>query len=650
MRMKFLYCICCIILLGFAQNKLEAGNYYVATNGNDGNPGSLSRPFKSIQKAANVMRAGETCYIQQGTYREAVNLSTSGSEGLPIRFTAYNGEKVCLDGTDVLNLAWSVHNGNIYKAATNKTFEQLFVDDEMMVEARWPNMQFPKQLWDRSCWAKANVGSRYGKMVDPELAKTNIDWTGALAVLNVAHQFYTWTRPVQKYGTWGRPGQNDSGDDTFLYPKDLQGITHFADKTKQWEDDRYFLTGKIEALDSPGEWFLDKEANTLYLWTPDGDSPAGHTIKVKQRNFAFKAEKDTDYIEISGFDFFGTTFSFDNCDHCQVENCRLLYPVYSRHIFETGHNQDSQVTKMIGNHNTVKNCSFAYGSTVGLKMVGKNNLAENNLIHDFCWYGSLKYPGLHISSTGEPGMSEGSVARYNTLFNTGNATLNFRGYQNIIEYNHVYNGGIACEDVALVYTGQPTTAGSIVRYNWVHGCRTESGKGLGIRGDDQTRNLTVHHNVVWDCGRDGIIVKGDFNKVYNNTVFNIGTDSNPGNYINLPTASEPYKWWRDQHQLLDVQNANSTIYNNAAFTITSDNKGTAFPPGDNLANNYCGKDLRLESPEDLNFRPRADSALVDAGRVITGFTDPDVHRDLDAAPDIGAYEYSDPNYWIPGVH
>ena len=46
---------------------------------------------------------------------------------------------------------------------------------QMMVEARWPNMKFPEQLWDRSTWAQSSTGSRYGKMVDPNLASTNID-------------------------------------------------------------------------------------------------------------------------------------------------------------------------------------------------------------------------------------------------------------------------------------------------------------------------------------------------------------------------------------------------------------------------------------------------------------------------------------------
>ena len=166
----------------------------------------------------------------------------------------------------------------------------------------------------------------------------------------------------------------------------------------------------------------------------------------------------------------------------------------------------------------------------------------------------------------------------------------------------------------------------------------------GIRGDDQTRSLTVHHNVVWDCGRDGIIVKGDFNKVYNNTVFDIGTEAVPGNYINLHTAPEPYKWWREQYPLLSEQNANSTIYNNAALNITSDNNGTPFPPGDNLANNYYGQDLKLEDIENLKFQPATESDLVDAGRIIPGFTD----GYIPLAPDIGAYEYGAADYWIPG--
>lgn len=45
----------------------------------------------------------------------------------------------------------------------------------MLVEACWPNRSFPDQLWNRDRWSTADAGSRYGKMVDADLAATGID-------------------------------------------------------------------------------------------------------------------------------------------------------------------------------------------------------------------------------------------------------------------------------------------------------------------------------------------------------------------------------------------------------------------------------------------------------------------------------------------
>ena len=169
-----------------------------------------------------------------------------------------------IDGSDPIAGPWSVHEGRVYRTQVDREFEQLFSDGEMLVEARWPNRSFPYQLWNRDRWATADAGSRYGKMVDADLAATGIDWTGGLAVLNVAHQFFTWTRPIVRHA---------AGSDTFEYPQDLAGITRYASETRPWEDDRYYLVGKLEALDAPGEWHLNRETRTLYLWLPDGSDP-----------------------------------------------------------------------------------------------------------------------------------------------------------------------------------------------------------------------------------------------------------------------------------------------------------------------------------------------------------------------------------------
>ena len=623
-----------------------ARDYHVAPSGRDANDGTPERPFRTIGRAAKAVGAGDTVIVHGGVYRETVRMTTSGWKGKPIRFVAAEGEKATLSGTQPIRGEWTVHKGRIHKVKIDRPYAQLFVDGRMMVEARWPDMR-ADQILDRSCWAHARKGSRYGKVVDPKLAQTGVDFTGALATLNVAHQFFTWTRRVKAH---------KAGGEAFTYDRDLKGITHFADKARPWEDDRYFLSGTLAALDSPGEWFGG--AGALYLWAPDGRSPAGRRVEGKVRDYAFDVE-GADHVEVAGFAFFACAFRFRKCNHCLVEDCRLRSASYAREISERAPRRSpSPGAQMIGSHNTVRRCLIAYCSNSGLRMTGSHNTVDNCVIHDVCWSGSLDYAALKVYGAGRrtydkapPPTDGGCVIRRNTLYNAGNAILCFGcqgGY--VVEYNHVFHGGLCCKDVALVYTQLPCVAGSVVRYNWVHGCYTERRHagglrgGLGIRGDDQTRRLTVHHNVVWQCGRDGIIVKGGRNRVYNNTVLDIGSRAKPGNYVNLHTAAEPKKPWRKQYPLLKVQNAASEVFNNCALTVTGDNRGRPLAKGPNNRNNYQGPAPMLVDPGKLDFRPRAGSPLIDAGRVLGGFTDG--HKG--AAPDIGAYEHGG-EFWKAGA-
>ena len=390
-----------------------ATEYTVSIDGLDSNPGTSARPFRTIQKAADAMKAGDTCIVRGGIYRETVRPKVSGKPGATVRFVAYPGEKVILKGTEPIAGPWQVYRDTIYQTKVDREFIQLFLDEAMMVEARWPNMRFPQDLWDRSKWARAGKGSRYGKIVDPNLTKTGIDWTGARATLNVAHQFYTWTRRVEAHGL---------GKEAFTYAQDLTGITHFADKTTPWEDDRYYLSGKLEALDSPGEWFLDAKNHSLYLWPPDGKAPAPGRVEVKARNYAFEV-RNLDYIEVSGFHFFGATFIFENCDHCVVENCHLVWPTYARRINDPAAEPWTDRTLVAGSHNTVRKCSLAYSPTSGLVMLGSDNVAEDNLIHDICWYGSLKHVPLDMGPRESSQGTKGGVLRYNTVHNFGNSGM-----------------------------------------------------------------------------------------------------------------------------------------------------------------------------------------------------------------------------------
>ncbi len=79
---------------------LAACTHYVATTGSNTNPGTLKAPWKTIQKAANTVRAGNVVCVRAGIYAEAVSINVSGSAvGGYITFQSYPNEKAILDGS-----------------------------------------------------------------------------------------------------------------------------------------------------------------------------------------------------------------------------------------------------------------------------------------------------------------------------------------------------------------------------------------------------------------------------------------------------------------------------------------------------------------------------------------------------------------------
>jgi len=598
----------------------QAAEYFVAINGSDNNSGSQEQPFQTIQKAADLMNPGDTCYVGGGIYRQVVRPMRSGTKGKPIRFEARPGEVVVLSGTEPIQGNFSVHKGRIYKTKVREVFDQLFVDGQMMIEARWPNMQF-EQRFDKNCWATAGKGSEYGQMVDQALAKTGIDWTGAVATLNVG-SWQTYRRIVRDHKI---------GGDRFEYERNMPG--HVEAKRK-WEGfDHYYLAGKLEALDVPTEWHLDRDSGTLYLWMRDGEIPTGRNIEAKVREYAFEVQ-ERQFIELRGFHFFGATFRFDSCSDCIIDNCHLLYPTWARRFGPAAQ------TLIDGSRNVIRNSSVVFGDGPGVTVTGEHNTLENCLIHDVDFNALDSGHGVSLSG------SDKSTVRNCMIFNMGSSEgLTVGGHgPSIVEYNHIYNAGLLQSDGGLIQCHGINLNNTVIRYNWVHDHNAFNWGGIGIRGDDLTRNLLVHHNVVWNCREKGIIAKGDKNRVFNNTCLN-----NPMIDILAPSGAEPFKPFRPkQHpHLLDKQNANTTIANNYAPVISGTLKWqkAKAPPLGRMESNYQGEHPMLIDPAGRDFRPAPDSPLIDAGKFITPITDG--YRGK--TPDIGAYE-SGAQCWLPGCY
>ena len=650
-----------------------ASEYCVAPSGDDANPGTAGKPFATVQHAADMMKAGDTCRIRGGVYRETVNVKASGAPGKPIRFVAAEGEEVTLSGAEPIKAKWSVHKGSILRAKVEQAVNQLFVNGEMMVEARWPNQPFDRR-WDKSTWRATGRGSEYGKIADPELAKSGVDWTGALAVLNVG-MWETYLRPVQNHArdqAW------------FSYAKDLserhESKWVLRNRTRPGYD-RYFIYGKLEALDSPGEWFYDRAAKALYLWPPNGKRPSNCRIEGKVHEYGFVAI-DKNHIQVDGLRFFASTVLFERASHCAIENCTFDYPTY---VVPTTRPDGCQPyvpkrtqrfgtrflaglrllapTWIEGKGNVIRNCRVAFSEGAGLMVLGSESRIENCLVHDIDWRG-LGNGCIYNGGGVYLGMSAKCVFRRNTVYNVGaseGVILPTVG-PSLCELNYVHHAGIVQSDGALIQCHGIKLNGTVIRYNWVHDHLAFHWGGIGIRGDDLTRDLLVHHNVAWNCSEKGIMVKGDNNQAYCNSCFD-----NPAIDLALWACEEPFKpWAKGQHaHLIKVQNASSKAYNNYAPVLAGQmphevrrDGAIKLPPSD-LSHNFrpvlpklldadalkFRDDVpMLVNPVGYDFRPRSGSPLVDAGREVEGITDGYVGK----APDIGAYERGADSYWIPG--
>lgn len=79
-----------------------AKTYYVAPTGNDSNPGTETSPWRTIQKAADTLVAGDTVYVRRGTYKERIAPKNSGTDANHrITYASYPGETATIDGRGI---------------------------------------------------------------------------------------------------------------------------------------------------------------------------------------------------------------------------------------------------------------------------------------------------------------------------------------------------------------------------------------------------------------------------------------------------------------------------------------------------------------------------------------------------------------------
>jgi hypothetical protein len=84
-----------------------AEQYHVDPAGDDTNPGTPAAPWKTLQKAADTLQAGDTVLVASGTYAEHVVPKNSGTSSAPITYTVAPGALAIVDGSSLELPEWT---------------------------------------------------------------------------------------------------------------------------------------------------------------------------------------------------------------------------------------------------------------------------------------------------------------------------------------------------------------------------------------------------------------------------------------------------------------------------------------------------------------------------------------------------------------
>lgn len=111
--------------------------YHVSKQGRDTNRGTSEEPFLTIQKAAQVMAAGDRVIVHEGEYREWVRPQNGGlHDGCRIIYEAAQGERVVIKGSETLS-SWERVEGTVWKAAVENTLFGEYNPYEIAIEGDW---------------------------------------------------------------------------------------------------------------------------------------------------------------------------------------------------------------------------------------------------------------------------------------------------------------------------------------------------------------------------------------------------------------------------------------------------------------------------------------------------------------------------------
>jgi hypothetical protein len=539
---------------GCRQQPQLQSELYVATDGSDENEGSHTKPFATLQRAADVIRErgplqhDVRILVRGGVYlldRAVVFTDTeANSQNYSITVTASPGSQPVFMGGRHIN-GWRKGEKNLWTTELPDVregkwwFRKLVVNGRAVPRSRFPNKPGMLTINAVSKDVKKFSFEEHLPVFSPSAQNAELvvlhDWSIARGLISEVRSHSVGTKTAMGW------------------------IGH------EWTTARVgrkaYLEHAREFVDVPGEWYLDRAHGILYYQAGDNEDPnleefiaphAAELLVVKgskgscARNlnfvnvtFAFSSWQlpDIGYRGIQAAHY-GTIYSVEPtfamplavrlqfAENCSFIKCRFL------HLGSSGLGMGAGCRD-----NRVLGCEFGdiggNGIMIGWRPeagdpprmwfendwkdaeeIPRRNIVSNCFVHD-CGAENLGAVGIFEAFAQQSRISHNLL---NNLPYTG-ISIGFRWDDTpsserecIVEYNHIHNVMRSLADGGGIYTlgVQP---GTVLKGNLIHDIRRSADAGgspnNGIFLDQGSKGFVIEDNVIFDTAGQAVRISHD---------------------------------------------------------------------------------------------------------------------------------------------
>ncbi len=566
-------CLCCALLTAPTTSTAETTTLYVSLEGSDGWSGRLPEPapdltdgpFVTPERARDEIRSIKTAnggllpgpvevQFRGAKYPIPVPLvltsEDSGTETTPITYRSYPGERAVLTGGRRV-AGWLPEGGlwftTVPAAVTGDWwFTAIVVNGELRPPARDPQWtDDPRDPDGDGFFNTAGLveGETEAFRFQPgdlqDYENTDDVFVMAMHAWDTSYHRFSEIDHTESIVRFHDVYTPTPGSD--YYPFENWG-----------PGQRYCVYHAREALDEPGEWWMDSVSSKLYYYPKAGEdmSTLEVVVPILEQVVVFQGEEggEVEHIAFTDLAFCHTGYrmgprfpredfhglpntlgtnllpaaiEMTGTQNCTIEDCEFAHlSAYAVHLRTNN-------TNTVVRHNHIHDLG-AGAVAIGFQLDESNTYStiDNNWVHD----GGKLFPGvtaIRLDRTSHNEITHNEISDfYYSGISAGNS-LNYdpsTAHDNLIAYNHIHHIGRGLlSDMGAIYTNG-VSPGTVIRNNYCHDVfNYEAGYGgWGIYLDEGSSNIEVRDNIVHSVNSAGFHLHYGRENLVENNIFAYG--------------------------------------------------------------------------------------------------------------------------------